>query len=113
VVGDGQQFMSWISLDDVVGGFYHALMNGNVAGPVNLVAPRAANNLQFTKTLGAVLKRPTIMPLPAVVVKTLFGEMGEALLLGSTRVVPRRLQESGYNFLYPELEAALRHQLGR
>lgn len=113
VVGDGQQFMSWISLDDVVGGFYHALMSDTVRGAVNLVAPRAANNLQFTKTLGAVLKRPTIMPLPAVVVKTIFGEMGEALLLGSTRVVPSQLQATGYTFLYPELEAALRHQLGR
>ncbi|NDC37806.1 MAG: DUF1731 domain-containing protein, partial [Proteobacteria bacterium] len=104
---------SWISLDDVVGGFYHALMGDAVKGPVNLVGPRAANNLQFTKTLGAVLRRPTLMPLPATVVKAIFGEMGEALLLGSTRVVPSQLQATGYTFIYPELQAALRHQLGR
>lgn len=112
-VGDGMQYMSWIGIDDVIGAIYHSLMNDKVNGPVNLVAPRPVNNLQFTKTLGAVLRRPTIFPLPKQIIRTIFGEMGETLLLGSTRVIPRKLEDTGYSFLYPELKDALAHQLGR
>jgi uncharacterized protein (TIGR01777 family) len=113
IVGDGMQYMSWIGIDDVIGAIYHSLMRDDVIGPVNLVAPRPVNNLQFTKTLGAVLRRPTLFPLPKQIIRTIFGEMGETLLLGSTRVIPRKLEDTGYSFLYPELKDALAHQLGR
>ena len=79
---------------------------------MNATAPGTVDNREFTKTLGRVLKRPTIFPLPAFAVKLAFGEMGEELLLGSTRTVPNRLNESGYEFAYPELEPALRDLLG-
>jgi NAD dependent epimerase/dehydratase family enzyme len=105
--------MSWIAVDDMLGVILHALTDRSVRGPINTVAPRAVTNYEFTKTLGKVLHRPTVLPLPAFAVKVLFGEMGDALLLGSTRVTPRFLNESGFEFAYPELEAALRHLLGR
>ncbi|HEX4145636.1 MAG TPA: TIGR01777 family oxidoreductase [Pirellulales bacterium] len=112
-LGDGQQYMSWIALDDVVGAIYHALMHDTLAGPVNAVAPHPATNLEFTKTLGRVLHRPTIFPMPAPVARLLFGEMADALLLASARVYPARLLESGYAFRYQQLEGALRHLLGK
>lgn len=113
VVGTGRQFWSWIALDDVIGAIHHAITHEELAGPVNAVSPEPVMNRDFTKTLGRVLGRPTIAPLPAFVVKLLMGEMGEELLLASTRVVPNRLQESGYQFRCPTLEGALRHLLGR
>ncbi len=113
VVGSGQQFWSWIALDDEVGAIHHAMTHDELSGPVNLVSPEPITNRDFTKTLGRVLGRPTIAPLPAFVVKLLMGEMGEELLLASSRVVPNRLQETGYPFRYPTLEGALRHLLGR
>ena len=82
-------------------------------GPVNVVAPQAVNNAEFTKTLGRVLRRPTIFPLPAFMARLVFGEMADGLLLSSTHVVPTRLQETGFSFGYPDLEGALRHVLGR
>jgi uncharacterized protein (TIGR01777 family) len=112
-LGDGAQYMSWIALDDIVGAIHHAMMHDTLAGPVNAVAPHPATNLEFTKTLGRVLHRPTIFPMPAPVVRLLFGEMGDALLLSSARVYPARLLESGYAFRCPQLEAALRHLLGK
>ncbi len=113
VVGTGRQFWSWIALDDVVGAIHHAITHDELSGPVNAVSPEPATNRDFTKTLGRVLGRPTIAPLPAFVVKLLMGEMGEELLLASTRVVPNRLQETGYQFRCPTLDGALRHLLGR
>lgn len=113
ILGSGNQYMSWIAVDDMLGVILHALTDRSVRGPINTVAPRAVTNYEFTKTLGKVLHRPTVLPLPAFAVKVLFGEMGDALLLGSTRVTPRFLNESGFEFAYPELEAALRHLLGR
>lgn len=113
VVGSGRQFWSWIALDDVVGAIHHAITHDELSGPVNAVSPEPVTNRDFTKTLGRVLGRPTIAPLPAFVVKLLMGEMGEELLLASTRVVPNRLQETGYQFRCPTLEGALRHLLGR
>ena len=112
-VGSGKQWMSWVSIDDVVGGFHHALVTDSLEGPVNLVAPNPVQNQGFTTALGRVLNRPTLFPLPGFVVKTIFGEMGEALLLGSQRVQPTRLLESGFKFDEPELEGALRHLLGK
>jgi hypothetical protein len=113
IVGNGKQFWSWIAIDDVVGAIHHALTHEELSGPVNAVAPDAMTNRDFTKILGKVLRRPTIAPLPAFVVKLLLGEMGQELLLASSRVVPNRLQQTGYQFRCPTLEVALRHVLGR
>jgi uncharacterized protein (TIGR01777 family) len=112
VVGAGKQYISWIALDDVLGVMHHALSTETLAGPVNVVAPQPVTNYEFTKTLGKVLGRPTVLPMPAFAARLAFGEMADALLLASTRVVPARLQASGYTFQYPELEGALRHLLG-
>ena len=112
-IGSGQQYMSWIALDDAVGAIGQALADSNLSGPVNAVAPNPATNLEFTKTLGRVLSRPTLFPMPAFAARIAFGEMAEALLLSSTRVEPGRLADSGYSFQYPALEGALRHLLGK
>jgi uncharacterized protein (TIGR01777 family) len=112
-VGSGEQYMSWIAIDDVVGAIVHALNTASLAGPVNVVAPSPVTNREFTKTLGRVLSRPTIFPLPAFAARLAFGEMGEELLLGSQRVEPAALQAAGYTFKFPELETALRHVLAK
>ncbi len=113
VVGDGRQWMSWIALDELPRIILHCLQTDSLNGPVNAVAPGKVDNRAFTKTFGRVLRRPTIFPLPAFIVRTVFGEMGEELLLGSTNVEPTRLKASGFEFAFPELEPALRHLLGR
>jgi uncharacterized protein (TIGR01777 family) len=110
-VGSGDQYMSWITLDDAVGAIYHALTIEAVHGPVNVVAPHPVTNREFTKTLGEILSRPTLLPAPAFALRLAFGEMADALLLSSMRVEPLRLKESGYAFEYPEPEGALRHLL--
>jgi uncharacterized protein len=107
VVGSGKQWMSWVSLDDVVGIFNFFLENENIRGAVNVVAPNPVTNEEFTKTLGSVLYRPTILPLPEFAVNVVFGEMGDALLLDSTRVVPKRLIDAGYEFKFTGLKPAL------
>ncbi len=112
-LGSGKQYMSWISLDDEVGAILHALDTPPIRGPINLVCPRPVTNTEFTKALGGALKRPTIFPMPAFAVRLAFGEMGETLLLASTRVEPKRLLTSNYRFRYPDLDAALRHLLRR
>ena len=112
-VGSGRQYMSWIAMDDLLGVIQHAISNDTIRGAVNAVAPHPVTNLEFTKTLGKVLSRPTIFPLPAFAARLALGEMANALLLASTRVQPARLQSSGFVFRYPELEAALRHVLGK
>lgn len=113
VVGSGDQYLSWIAIDDVIGIINHALLNEQVSGLYNAVAPQPVTNRAFTKTMGHVMNRPTIFPLPGFVVKLVFGEMGESLLLYGQRVSSQKLQQTGYKFLYPELESALRHVLGR
>lgn len=112
-IGSGEQYMSWIALDDVIGAIHHVLVNENISGAVNLVAPHPIRNVEFTKTLGKVLHRPTFFSVPALGVKLFFGEMGEELLLASTKVEPKVLLQSGYPFLYPHLTQALEHVLGR
>ncbi len=111
--GNGKQYWSWIALDDVVGIILHALTHDELDGPVNCVSPNSATNREFTKTLGHVLRRPTILPLPAFAARLALGEMADELMLASTRVVPNRLQETDYQFQYPELEDAFRHLLGK
>ena len=103
--------MSWIALDDAVGAILHALAHEEVGGAVNVVAPRAVTNAEFTKTLGGVLGRPTIFAMPAFAARLAFGEMADAALLASQRAEPSQLKATGYNFKYPELEGALRHAL--
>ncbi len=110
-IGSGSQYMSWIALDDVLGIIAFALDTATLQGPINTVAPAAVTNKEFTKTLGRVLGRPTILPLPAVASRLVFGEMADALLLASTRVEPAVLQQSGYRFQWTTLEGAFRHLL--
>jgi uncharacterized protein (TIGR01777 family) len=112
-LGDGAQFMSWIALDDAIGAIYHALSHPSLRGAVNLVAPHPVTNRVFTRTLGRVLRRPTCLAAPAAALRLALGEMADALLLTGARVDPARLRDSGYAFRFPELEAALRHLLGR
>lgn len=112
-IGDGRQYMSWVAVDDVARAMAFLLATPQAAGAVNLVAPRAVTNREFTKTLGRVLHRPTVLPLPAFAARLAFGEMADALLLSSTRVVPQALSAAGFEFRWPELEPALRHVLGR
>jgi hypothetical protein len=111
IIGSGEQYMSWITLDDVVEIIDYALTTDTLKGPVNTVAPKAVTNKEFTKTLGRVLARPTIFPMPAFAARLAFGEMADELLLASTRVEPAKLIATGYHFRYPELEGALRHVL--
>jgi uncharacterized protein (TIGR01777 family) len=112
VVGTGKQYMSWIALDDVLGVIQHALSTETLQGPVNVVAPQPVTNQEFTTTLGKVLRRPTKLPLPAFAARLMFGEMADALLLASTRVLPARLVASEYTFRHPALAEALQHLLG-
>lgn len=113
IVGNGRQYMSWITLDDTIGAIHHAITSDSLRGPVNAAAPRPVTNREFTKTLGRVLGRPTLFPAPAFAFRLAFGEMADALLLASTRISSDRLESSGYKFRHRELEGALRHLLGR
>jgi uncharacterized protein (TIGR01777 family) len=113
VLGSGRQYMSWIALDDAVGAIQHAIVTDALQGPTNAVAPQAVTNQEFTKTLGKVLGRPTVFPLPAFAARLMFGEMADELLLASTRIQPAKLPASGYRFRYPELADALRHLLAK
>ncbi len=112
-LGDGRQSMSWVSLDDLVAILRRALEDDAFRGPVNAVSPSPVTNAEFTRVLGRVLKRPTILPVPAFALRFVLGEMADALLLSSCRVRPRRLEEAGYHFLHPDLEGALRAELSR
>ena len=111
--GNGRQWQSWISLDDEVGAIIH-LLTADVEGPVNLTAPNPVTNKEFTKTLGKVLGRPTVLPIPSFGPKLLLGgELADALLFTGQRVLPSKLTASGYTFTHPTLEVALRALLGR
>lgn len=112
-VGSGEQWMSWIALDDVVNGLKFLIADKPVQGPVNFVAPNPVTNAEFTKTLGRVLSRPTIFPIPAFAVRLAFGELADALLLSSQKVDATVLQDNGFLFSWPTLEPALRHILIR
>jgi len=112
-IGSGKQWMSWIDVEDMVGAIHHILKSDLLRGPVNMVAPKPVTNEEFTKTLGSVLSRPAILPMPAFAVKLLFGEMGETVLLGSQRVEPSQLISSGYPFRFRTLRASLENILSR
>ncbi len=111
-LGRGDQWMSWIGFDDLIGVLHHALFTPSLEGPLNATAPHPVTNATFTRTLGRVLGRPTAIPLPEPAIRILFGELGEALLLDGARVLPAKLQASGFTFLEPDLEEALRYELG-
>lgn len=112
VVGDGRQVMSWIGLADLVRAIRHAVDCPALHGAVNATAPHAVTNREFTRTLGKVLGRPTVLPAPAFALRLVLGEMAGPLLLQGARVVPKRLLESGFTFEAPELAGALRRALG-
>jgi uncharacterized protein len=107
-LGGGRQWVSWIALDDLVAVIRQALGDARLTGPVNAVAPGAVRNAEFVDTLAGVLSRPAVVPLPAVMLRTLFGPMADETLLASARVLPRRLCEAGFVFKHPELAGALR-----
>ena len=106
-IGSGKQFWSWIAFDDVIGVALFALQNDSLRGPVNTVGPAPVRNEDFVRALGEVLHRPTIFPLPALIVRTLLGEMGDELLLTSIRARPAKLEAAGYQFAHPELRDAI------
>jgi len=108
ILGNGKQYMSWISLEDEVRSIRFLIDTPTMRGAVNLVAPEPVTNDEFTKMLGKALRRPTVLPLPAFAVRMIFGEMGDALLLGSARVFPQRLLDAGHSFLHTSLEVALK-----
>ena len=112
-LGKGSQYISWIALGDLIGGIYHLMFASDVSGAVNMVSPNPVTNSEFTSILGKVLNRPTVMPLPGPVVRLVFGEMGQSLLLDGARVQPSKLLDSGFQFLHPELGDALKTELGR
>lgn len=110
-IGTGDQFVSWIAIDDVLGAIGHAIADERLSGPVNATAPEAVTNSELTRALGKVLHRPTVFPMPAFAARLAFGEMANELLLASVRVIPLRLVEHGFVFEFPNLEDALRHVL--
>jgi uncharacterized protein len=112
-IGSGAQYMSWVALDDAAGAIVHCLNTPSLQGPVNVVAPNPVTNLEFTKTLGRVLRRPTVFPMPAPLARIALGQMADELLLASQRVEPKRLKASGFAFRYPRLAEALGHVLSQ
>ena len=112
-IGSGEQWWSWVVLDDIVGAILHALNTDSLEGPANVTAPNPLTNARYTKTLGRVLNRPTFVPVPAPAARIALGQVADALLLASARIEPAKLEETGYRFQYPELEGALRHLLNK
>ena len=111
-LGDGRQYFPWIGLDDTLGLILHAIATPEVRGPINVTAPYPITNATFTSALGRVLGRPTLLPIPSLAIHALLGEMGRTVLLGGQRAVPEKAEETGYEFLHPSIEEALRFGLG-
>ena len=112
-ISTGQQWMPWVSLEDVLGLLYTMIMDKSIEGPVNVVSPRPVRNADFTKVLGAVIRRPTVIPVPKFAIKALFGEMGETLLLEGRNVHPSVALDIGFKYQFEDLESALRFELGK
>ena len=106
-LGSGRQYVSWITLDDVVEAVCHVLATDALHGPVNVVSPQPVTNRDFTRALAHALRRPAVFPAPAFALRVMLGRMADELLLTSTRVVPRRLLDSGFRFRDPDLGGAL------
>ena len=112
-LGSGKQYMSWIDLDDLTGLILHCIHDDSLRGPVNATAANPVTNAVFTSALGRALGRPTVLPVPAIAVKAVFGELGKEVLLWGQRVVPRKALDAGFEFFYDGVEDSLRFQLGR
>lgn len=111
-LGSGEQYMSWIALDDLISAIEFVLTESTIVGPVNATSPNPVKNKEFTSKLGSVLHRPTILPVPAFAMRLALGEMADEALLSGARVMPSRLLAQGFRFNYPELEPALSHYIG-
>ncbi len=111
-LGDGKQWWSWIHVDDIVGAIHHILQTGALAGPVNLVAPNPVRNREFTRLLASVLRRPALLPIPALAARLALGEMAKELMLSSQRAKPEKLEKTGFKFQHPELRGALEDLVG-
>lgn len=112
-IGDKDQYLPWVALDDVLGAIHRALWADSLEGPVNVTAPTPATMQDFTDTLAKVVRRPSVFHVPGALARTAMGDAADEFLLASARVLPERLEGNGYDFFYPTLEGALRHQLGR
>jgi uncharacterized protein len=112
-IGSGRQWMSWITLEDELRAIAHAMWTESVRGPVNLVAPTPVTNAEFAATLGRVLTRPALLPVPRFALELLYGEMADATILAGQRAMPRVLLGSGFGYAHPTLEQGLRALLGR
>lgn len=112
-LGSGEQQVSWLSIEDAIGSIHHAMTKESLRGAVNAASPNPVSNREFTRTLARVLRRPSGPAVPEFVVRGMYGEMADAILLSGVRAVPRRLLDNGYRFLHADLEAALRFLLGR
>jgi uncharacterized protein (TIGR01777 family) len=112
-LGSGEQYMSWIALDDLVGVLLHAVTDESLKGPVNAVAPEPVTNREFSSALARVLHRPSLVRTPAAAVRLAGGELADELILASQRALPAKLSDQGFQFAFPALEDALRHELGR
>lgn len=110
-IGSGKQYMSWVSLEDVIYALYFLINTPEISGPVNFTSPNPVTNQDFTKTLARALGRPALAPLPSFLAKIIFGEMADALLLASAKVKPKVLEDAGYKFSYPKLEECFRSLL--
>jgi uncharacterized protein (TIGR01777 family) len=108
-VGHGRQVLSWVALDEIPHIVRFLIEHEEISGVVNITAPNPVTNAEFVRVLGKVLRRPTIFPVPAFMIRLLFGEMGEELILKGNPVIPRKMLDAGYEFRYPELEPALRN----
>ena len=113
-IGDGGQWLSWIGIDDLVDTYYRGLWDTALSGPVNAVAPEPVRNVDYTRTLAHVLRRPAVLPVPPLGPRLLLGDQGaRELACASQRVIPAKLQQAGHRFRHPNLDQALRHLLGR
>ncbi len=112
-IGDGDQYMSWISMNDAISAIRYCIATPDIEGPVNIVSPNSIANRELAATLGRVLSRPARFPVPKQAIEMAFGEMGRETVLSSARVLPARLTHTGYRFRHPDLETALRHVLGK
>lgn len=110
-IGDGKQYMSWITLKDAASALVHLLLDEDVIGPVNLVSPEPVTNSEFAKALGRAVHRPALLPMPEFAARTVFGEMADELLLASTRVEPEALLNCGFQFSAPDIDSAFRQVL--
>lgn len=110
ILGDGKQIMSWVHIDDVISAILFLLDNPKLTGPFNVTSPYPVSQAEFAQALATIIHRPLFLKMPAWVIRMLFGEMGECLLLKGQRVLPSRLIEAGFKFSYPDLRVALAHE---